>query len=315
MTAQSQALQEAKQTLAKHLPEIDGYSFKTKEKLLGAMLEYSTCQLEEKDKEYNRLGKESLGNALKMAEKCFDLKKEIVSLKSQLHQATSGERHDGNKWLIELLEESYDAGSNFALKRTDDCFTDKFQEEKEKFIKTLKLTPPTNQRAGLGLEDKDIVEKRTELLNDGKPRSEQQFAIDIVRWALQSLPHQSTGRFSDALEQIKEVEDELLHLCSDYDLTVPIDPHLLNLRDKCMRIIKLLPSEPTEVKEGREVEFTDWVSDNYSRVYSDELKISKYVSLDAPIYVHGSDSYRTQLIHTHGKTTKDLYQLFLTQSK
>lgn len=64
------------------------------------------------------------------------------------------------------------------------------------------------------------------------------------------------------------------------------------------------------ITEQRAIDFAEWVGNNYGKVYSDELEISKFVSLDAPIYVHGSDSYRTQLIHTHGKTTKELYEIF-----
>ena len=64
------------------------------------------------------------------------------------------------------------------------------------------------------------------------------------------------------------------------------------------------------IPQQKAIDFIDWMTDNYSKVYSDELKISKFVSLDAPIYIHGSDSYRTQLIHTHGKTIIELYEIF-----
>lgn len=43
----------------------------------------------------------------------------------------------------EDMENAYDNGANFALKRRNDCFTDVFEAEKQKYIKSL--TPPPIQ--------------------------------------------------------------------------------------------------------------------------------------------------------------------------
>jgi len=47
------------------------------------------------------------------------------------------------KFSLEDIENAYDTGSNFALKRRDDCFTDKFEEEKQKYIRSI---PPLKNK-------------------------------------------------------------------------------------------------------------------------------------------------------------------------
>lgn len=71
---------------------------------------------------------------------------------------------------------------------------------------------------------------------------------------------------------------------------------------------KQLQGTQTE-KETDAVEFADWINNSgYCDVYSDELRRSAWVnSKEHSIYIHGSDHHRTELVHNHGETTKELY--------
>lgn len=121
-------------------------------------------------------------------------------------------------------------------------------------------------------------------------------------------------------KSIEECLDEVAKRYGFENFTNDFDSPIYNINVAIYDMIKeamqlyFEQGKREEVKSDA-VEFAEWVADNYAKVYSEELKISKFVSLDAPIYIHGSDSYRTQLVHAHGKTTEQLYSLFKQETK
>ena len=57
-------------------------------------------------------------------------RKEYETLEEIISQSTP---------LIPIVEDCYDKGSTFALRNTEDCFTDTYEEVKQNYISNLKL--------------------------------------------------------------------------------------------------------------------------------------------------------------------------------
>lgn len=60
--------------------------------------------------------------------------------------------------------------------------------------------------------------------------------------------------------------------------------------------------------------FAEWCEDNYTKVYSDELKKSAWVNVrEETVLAHGSDYHYTTLIKESGRTTDQLVEKYFEQ--
>lgn len=111
------------------------------------------------------------------------LKDEIESLKASQEQPKEGV--DMEQVACEALGYSYEVYKSRLSGREKPYNFNEIQN----FVKgyTQALTSHTKQGEGFSLSDEQILQKRYELYNDGKSRSEQEIAIQLVRWAIQSL--------------------------------------------------------------------------------------------------------------------------------
>lgn len=79
-------------------------------------------------------------------------------------------------------------------------------------------------------------------------------------------------------------------------------------------VISAIEQQPLPVDGYREaaIEFAEWVNDSYTKVESLELKKWAWVNFkEEDVMLHGSDYHFTTLINEVGKTTEELYNLFL----
>lgn len=192
-----------------------------------------------------------------------------------------GERQEGEIFGYVIEQDFYNVGSPSLSKE--------MMQRAIPVVKAKESTPPpTKQSAGFGLDAEKFIKTLDKKLNHSSKLTDIQ--EEVIKDVIQSLPHQSTKRFSR----------EDMEMAIYYGIGMPKGmpkPTREKIINKWINDYSksLTPTEHTEVREGREVEFAEWISNN--------------------AYQSGGDWYLHESMSGEIYSLSELYQLFLTQPK
>lgn len=84
------------------------------------------------------------------------------------------------------------------------------------------------------------------------------------------------------------------------------------------RFIKDLKNLDTQLAassvDNKAIGFTDWVEENYTMAHCKSTNEKAWIDNEIGVLINGSDSYFSRIISIHGKTTQELYDLYLKET-
>lgn len=67
-------------------------------------------------------------------------------------------------------------------------------------------------------------------------------------------------------------------------------------------------------QKKQSIDFALWIECNYTMVHSN-TNASQWVNKEHEVLVHGSDNYYNTLIKYHGKTTEEIFDIYILEKK